>query len=100
MRLCPPLQLNLWFWGKRLIPTEAETNERKHCNRFKGDAMDYVDGELLPCIGGPIDGEKNPVSLLFGKLPNAGFDLKDGTKYVRDDSKRSWVVWESVPTKK
>lgn len=53
---------------------------------------DLRDGELLLCIGGPLDGKYRSVTVLnWGgrAAPSSGFKMSDGTKYRRDG--RQWI---------
>lgn len=43
-----------------------------------------IDGEHLPCVGGPLDGTTRPVELLYGVLPNAMFRYGENHWYRRD----------------
>lgn len=58
----------------------------------------YQDGELLKCIGAPLNGQLRRISFPMPSIlcPNAGFQLAAGDRYERDDEKRAWV-WKGKP---
>lgn len=63
-----------------------------------GKSIVAQDGELLKCIGGPLNGQLRRISFPMPSIlcPNAGFQLAASDRYERDDEKRAWV-WKGKP---
>lgn len=62
-----------------------------------GDTMkqpDFRDGELLRCVGGPVDGRLYKVGVLFGYLPSTCLRVGDSW-YRLDIEKRQWIYEEN-----
>jgi hypothetical protein len=54
----------------------------------------FTHGEMVPCIGGPMDGHKRMVTVLFGKLPAHSFCITSPHavhRYTLDHDRRAWV---------
>lgn len=62
---------------------------------------DIRDGEMLPCIGGPINGELRKVFLLFqfpgGDMPSSMMRVGGEHWYCLNAQKRQWIYQEPKP---